>query len=367
MTTTDTNDALGEASDPRDSAAIHGAPDPHDSAAAHDSSDPRDAAGPTGADSPGGPAFERVQFASDDLEEARSSLESVLDGRQFRARPAGEPFAYRFASAGDARLSLQTGTFTAHLQGVIPWSRDYVMSWFRAGTVTVDYPLGQLTSAGSRPFMTPSETSFAFAMTPHRHGIVHVDAAFLEAVATERHAGAAQRIVFDYAAVPTDDALASWRRTLGEVTPLIVGEDTPRLARHGAQASLVRGMLDLFPWRAIDVPDALRTERTRRLRQAAEYVHAFADQAITSADIAAAAGMHTRTLQMLMNEHLGSSPTNYVRHVRLDRVRQDLLSAEPGTVLVSDVARRWGFGNLGRFSASYAERFGEYPRDTLAR
>jgi AraC-like DNA-binding protein len=241
------------------------------------------------------------------------------------------------------------------------------MSWFRSGSVTIDYPVGQLTSEGSRPFITPNETSFAFAMTPHRHGIVHVDAGFLEAVATERHAGPPQRIVFDYAAVPTDDALASWRRTLGEVTPLIVGEDTPPLARHAAQASLVRGMLDLFPWRAVDVPDALRTERTRRLRQAAEYVHAYADQAITSADIATAAGMHTRTLQMLMNEHLGSSPTNYVRHVRLDRARQDLLSAEPGSVLVSDVARRWGFGNLGRFSASYAARFGEYPRDTLAR
>jgi transcriptional regulator GlxA family with amidase domain len=96
-------------------------------------------------------------------------------------------------------------------------------------------------------------------------------------------------------------------------------------------------------------------------------VHAYADQAITSADIATAAGMHTRTLQLLMSEHLGSSPTNYVRHVRLDRARQDLLSSEPGSVLVSDVARKWGFGNLGRFSASYSARFGEYPRDTLAR
>jgi AraC-like DNA-binding protein len=313
------------------------------------------------------PAFERVQFTSDDLEEARSSLETFYGGRQFRVGATGEPFAFRFASAGDANLSLQTGTFTAHLQGVIPWSRDYVMSWFRAGTVTVDYPVGQLTSDGSRPFLTPTETSFAFAMTPHRHGIVHVDAAFLEGIATERHAGPAQLIVFDYAAVPSDDALAAWRRTLGEATPLIVGDETPPLARHAAQAALVRGMLDLFPWRAVDVPDALRTERTSRLRQAAEYVHAFADQAITSADIATAAGMHTRTLQLLMSEHLGSSPTDYVRHVRLDRTRQDLLSAEPGSVLVSDVARRWGFGNLGRFSAAYLARFGEYPRDTLSR
>ncbi|WP_345372824.1 helix-turn-helix domain-containing protein [Frondihabitans cladoniiphilus] len=311
--------------------------------------------------------FERVEYSSESVDDSRDFLENIYSGRQFRARETSEPFAFRFAGAGDARLSLETGSFLGHLQGVIPWSKDYVMSWFRMGSVTIDYPVGQLTSVESRPFLTPTETSFAFAMTPHRHGIVHIEATFLEDVATERHAGPSQRIVFDYSAIPTPQDLAAWRETLGAVTPLVVGESTPALARHAAQVSLVRSLLDLFPWRAVDVPDALRTERTRKLRQAAEYVHANADQPITTADIAAAAGLHTRTLQLLMSEHLGSSPTAYLRNVRLDRVRQDLLSSDPGSVLVADVARRWGFGHLGRFAAAYTERFDEYPRVTLSR
>lgn len=310
--------------------------------------------------------FRRDTWSSDDAEEARDCLQTVLAGRDFRARLGPEPFAFRFASAGDARLALQTGTFTGHLQGTIPWSRDYVVSWFQHGSVTIDYPTGQLTSVDARPFLTPTETSFSFAMTPHRHAIVHIDGAFLEEVATERHAGPAQRIVFDYAAVPNDVALTAWHRTLTTATPTIVDPRTPPLARHSAQTAIVRTLLDLFPWRAVDVPDTLRTERTKRLRLAAEYVHAYADQAISSADIATAAGMHTRTLQQLMNEHLGSSPSKYLRHVRLDRVRQDLLAGDPGTTLVSDVAGRWGFGNLGRFSAAYLARFGELPKDTLA-
>ncbi|MBO0983539.1 helix-turn-helix domain-containing protein [Rathayibacter sp. SD072] len=37
----------------------------------------------------------------------------------------------------------------------------------------------------------------------------------------------------------------------------------------------------------------------------------------------------------------------------------------PGTVTVADIAHRWGFAHLGRFSASYAQRFGENPKSTL--
>lgn len=322
---------------------------------------------PAPAAEPASSSFTRASMSSDDLDDARRRLEAALEGRDFRARPGATPFAFRFASAGDSRLTVQTGTFLGHLQGTIPWTRDYVISWFQQGSVTIDYPTGQLTSVGTRPLLTPTETSFSFSMTPHRHGIVHVDGDFLEHIATERHHGPAQRIVFDYTAVPSDDALDAWRRTLSRATPVIVSDRTAPLVRLEAQTALTRALLDLFPWHAVDVPDTLRTERTTRLRLAAEFVHAHADQVISSADIATAAGMHTRTLQQLMNQHLGTSPSTYLRHVRLDRARQDLLAADPRTTLVSDVARRWGFGNLGRFSAAYRARFGEFPRNTLAR
>jgi AraC-like DNA-binding protein len=154
---------------------------------------------------------------------------------------------------------------------------------------------------------------------------------------------------------------------LRETTPVIVGPDVLGEERLAAQTRLAGALLELFPWRPVDIPAELRTERLRRLRMAAEYVHTYVDQAITSDDIAAAVKMHPRTLQQQMSQHLGSSPTAYIRIVRLDRARLDLLDGEPGTTLVSEVARRWGFGNLGRFSAAYASRFGEYPRDTLGR
>ncbi|KQR65762.1 helix-turn-helix domain-containing protein [Frigoribacterium sp. Leaf172] len=310
-------------------------------------------------------SFNRQAWSGADIDNATAQLEAALEGRQFRARLGADPFSFRFAAAGDARLNLQTGTFTGHLQGVIPWSRDYVVSWFPVGGVTIDYPQGQLSSVGGRPFLTPTETSYSFTMTPHRHGIAQFGSDFFESVAAARHGGPPQRLVFDYTAVPTDGALAGWSQTLGRVTPVIVSPSSTPDARVQAQTDLANAVLDLFPWRAVNVPASLRTEYTRKLRLAAEYVHTYVEQSLTSAEIAQAADMHPRTLQQQMHEYLGSTPSLYVRNVRLDRVRLDLQDAEPGSAFVADIARRWGFRNLGRFSAAYFARFGEHPRDTL--
>ncbi|KQO84172.1 hypothetical protein ASF17_01085 [Frigoribacterium sp. Leaf263] len=313
------------------------------------------------------PSFRRTEQGTDDLLDACARLQDLYDGRHFRARRADEAFLFRYASAGDDRLSLRTATFLGHLQGDVPWSKDYVVSWLRSGTATIEHHGGQLTSLGGQPFLIPSETSFSFMMTPHRNNMVHADAAFLEDIATEIHGGPSQRIVFDHTATPTPEALVAWRSAVTAATPAVVTEKVAPLVRHEAQVTLVRAMLALFPWQAVDVPNSLRTERTARLRVAVEYVHASAHQPITPADIARAAGMHTRTLQQAMNDHLGASPMNYLRQVRLDKAHDELVSSSRDEALVSDIARRWGFGNLGRFSAAYVKRFGEYPRDTLLR
>ena len=49
-----------------------------------------------------------------------------------------------------------------------------------------------------------------------------------------------------------------------------------------------------------------------------------------------------------------------------DRCRHDLQNAMPGES-VTDIAERWNFNHLGRFSADYRARFGELPSATLQR
>ncbi|WP_349814825.1 helix-turn-helix domain-containing protein [Curtobacterium sp. MCJR17_043] len=72
-------------------------------------------------------------------------------------------------------------------------------------------------------------------------------------------------------------------------------------------------------------------------------------------------------MQESFRRTLGVSPLTYLRQVRLDRVHDELLARDPRTASVGEVATRWGFAHLGRFSAAYAERFGEYPKQTLRR
>ncbi|MBV6756438.1 AraC family transcriptional regulator [Rhodococcus opacus] len=84
----------------------------------------------------------------------------------------------------------------------------------------------------------------------------------------------------------------------------------------------------------------------------------------TVADLAEAAGVGVRQLQKLFLDRFEMSPSEYVRNLRLDGVRADLLKREPGCT-VSEVAFRWGFNHLGRFAQYYEQKFGETPSRTL--
>ena len=75
-------------------------------------------------------------------------------------------------------------------------------------------------------------------------------------------------------------------------------------------------------------------------------------------------GTTPRAVQHGFRRHFGVTPHDFVRTVRLERVRDDLRDpAFAGPI--ADVARRWGFAHIGRFSAEYATRFGERPSETL--
>jgi S1-C subfamily serine protease/AraC-like DNA-binding protein len=68
----------------------------------------------------------------------------------------------------------------------------------------------------------------------------------------------------------------------------------------------------------------------------------------------------TRVLQAGFREHLGMSPTQYLRQLRLRHVHEDLAGSDPAQrPTVAEVAYRWGFSHLGRFAQDYRSRYGE--------
>ena len=104
----------------------------------------------------------------------------------------------------------------------------------------------------------------------------------------------------------------------------------------------------------------------RAVRSARDFIERNLTAELDVGDIARAAGVSVRTLQSLFRSDLQQSPTNYVKDLRLERVRAELADATPtGSVTVTDVAAHWGFTHLGRFAALYKARFGESPSQTL--
>ncbi|NMG67816.1 helix-turn-helix domain-containing protein [Azoarcus indigens] len=105
----------------------------------------------------------------------------------------------------------------------------------------------------------------------------------------------------------------------------------------------------------------------RHVQRAVDYIHAHASDAISVGDIARSACVSVRALEEGFRRHCGSSPLNYLRDVRLERVRAALQVAGPEGDSVTDIAHRYGFYHLGRFSAYYKSRFGETPSQTTGR
>ncbi|ARC58366.1 HTH-type transcriptional regulator CdhR [Frondihabitans sp. 762G35] len=310
-----------------------------------------------------GRSFETV---GTDPRVASAVYAEALGGADLRVTPVSEEFTFRYASLGNDRVALRTSDCAGSLAGDVHHLRDYVVAWFRAGAGLLD--LDRFRRRGSTlPFLLPAERRFSVDFTPHRQNLVHFGPAFLEDVATEFHAGPPQPVSFDHEADPDSGLLGRWRTAVSDATAAFLEAATAPLLRFGVELNLARALLALFPWRAWDVPLVLRKPSMAKTRLALDFLQHHAHEPVTPADAARAAGLHTRSLQLATQRHLGVSPSTYLRNVRLDRARTELLRGDPGRTTVGAVAREWGFGNLGRFAAAYQARFAEKPNQTLRR
>lgn len=107
--------------------------------------------------------------------------------------------------------------------------------------------------------------------------------------------------------------------------------------------------------------------RSPIVQKAIDYIHTRAAEPITTRDIAAHCCISVRALQEGFVRHVGRSPMQYLRAVRLRRAHEELLAADPREETVSRVAHRWGFTNPGRFATAHEIRFGEPPSHALRR
>jgi transcriptional regulator GlxA family with amidase domain len=102
-----------------------------------------------------------------------------------------------------------------------------------------------------------------------------------------------------------------------------------------------------------------------QLRRAMSFIKDSSHADIGLHQIAESVHLSPRAIQYLFRRHMDTTPTEYLRRVRLRGAHEDLLAGGPSTTTVSEVAAKWGFGHTGRFAVLYRQTYGLSPHVTL--
>lgn len=306
----------------------------------------------------------RREVRGADLDDARDLLAAEYAGAAWRAERTDDEFDFRYSVVGDDHLTLRNVRFQGRIEGEMPRGDDYVVQWITSGRGRLDIGRDEVEVVPNRPRVWPSDRPFAFSFENYDQKLVQIRRSTVEEVAAERGM-TGNSVRFDHTAEPTARSMQLWRDTVTLISRTVLDrESSPLLQAEMGRLGAV-SFLELFPQQTNDLPQELLLPRNAHIRRAVEYVHENAHLPISSTDLAQVANLSLRALQQAFQRQFDVTPNTYIRQVRLDRVRAELRENSAATTTIAEVANRWGFLHLGRFSAAYAARFGEYPKETL--
>jgi AraC-like DNA-binding protein len=244
--------------------------------------------------------------------------------------------------------------------------------------VTVTHGCGSIATAADEhfwarggAFMLPSGLPSTALQYDAGFALLRVPWPVARSLAEERASIPAADLRFESMAPVSAERQAMWASTAKFVCAELVTSGSTAISplmAHELTRMAATVMLETFPNTAMTAlyvagpgwaPPAA-------VRRAAAFIEAHADQPVTLADIAAAAGVTGRALQPAFRRYYDNTPVGYLRQARLERAYTELQDADPAAgVTVAAVARRWGWTSPGQFTAAYQRRFGEAPGRTL--
>lgn len=164
------------------------------------------------------------------------------------------------------------------------------------------------------------------------------------------------------------DSLAGWsQRVLRKACT------HPEMLEHPLARQTLEEDFHQFLGSALDNSDPNPANRPQpalrevAIRRALEFLRSNNNLELSVPDLCKAIGVQQRTLEYSFRATFGLSPLGYLRLRRLHAARRLLMIATPAELRVAEIACRFGFFELGKFSAFYTKTFGERPSQTLSR
>jgi AraC-like DNA-binding protein len=152
-------------------------------------------------------------------------------------------------------------------------------------------------------------------------------------------------------------------RLASSAPELIANSDVAR----GIEQSLIHAMVECLEPATVsrfDLPPQRRSKIMQRFR---DMLEEYEDAPIYVPELCEKLGVASRTLRKVCHEYLGIGPRRYLDLRRMHLARRALRSSDVSETSVTEIAMRFGFWELGRFSVEYRTLFGESPSGTLRR
>jgi AraC-like DNA-binding protein len=298
-------------------------------------------------------------------DQAMAALPPIYGGSHWSTSRTRQDYSYRYAATGGIGMTFRTSRMQGSITGDIPPGDDYVVQWITAGHALVDVNGDAVRLQLGRPLLFPAHRPFVFQYTDYDQKLVHLDRNRVAEVAAECLDLEPGPLRFDHRRTPTAASAAAWMDAVALAYRSLARGDISDLLWHEVTRMTIVAFLEMYPPETTALSSAVPATGEARIRRVVEHIHANPELPLTTSRLAELVDVSARTLQDSFARQLGASPMAYLRRVRLERVREDLLAATPDAVTVGDVATRWGFAHLGRFSVEYRRRFGEKPSETL--
>jgi AraC-like DNA-binding protein len=196
--------------------------------------------------------------------------------------------------------------------------------------------------------------------------VVSIDSSVIRTVAADLSVPLPNEIRFLDRRPRSAGSTRTWHRTFDYVSATFASADTAHqpLMVGAAARAVAAAILECFA-SSLDGRSGAPTEPAPALSRAVEFIHRKAMHDIGITDIADAVHLTPRAVQYLFRRQFNTTPTEYLRQVRLHRAHQDLIAGEHAATTVGSIATKWGFAHTGRFAVLYRQTYGQSPHTTL--